>query len=587
MSESLRATNLRIIKYLQGSVEIAWDDVSNLSNLLFYKVKALNISTGLWDEFTNTKSNTAAIFGDYSAVKIEAVFYSSVGPESDILAIALKNASDIHTPVLVGRDESGQARFIATTPEGIVKVTGATVTNTGGDASAANQVTQINATNTGNSTLSSILSELAVILAKLSSVGLSAASISALQSTSVNNFPSNYPDNATSAKLDSLLSLVASDANLQSLLLELSKKVNKTDLSLDGAGRVNSNIVNFPSDYPDSNAAAQLLAISNTLTDLLSTSNSSAIDLDVVSTNAVDANTTLSQILAAAQSLQLLAQNIDTLTSGLLTNSDEADEKLSTLVSGVLSLIDNTAGLLKISNLNINSGVLETSVANFPSDYPSATANSILNSVNNQLLLINQGLGVQLQNAIPTGNNKIGIVSVDAVPLASNAATESSLLELKNMVNAIGALVTVIKSNSDDIKLQATISNNFLNKLSSDRAMILTQDVSLVDTASTRVRLLDFFDAGTLSLLSTYKKYTAKIISYGLPVKIVIDEETSYEQTNFYHKIAELSLNTQECKFFEFNTPIQNVSFYITKLLSGSLVTNTAFAVRIVIYGSY
>lgn len=94
------------------------------------------------------------------------------------------------------------------------------------------------------------------ILAKLASVGLDATTLAALEEVAVKNFPGDFPDVTTAARLQQLLNLgPAKDATLLSILAKLA------DVELDAqviADLRQVAVTNLPSDYPDAGARARL-----------------------------------------------------------------------------------------------------------------------------------------------------------------------------------------------------------------------------------------------------------------------------------------------------------------------------------------
>lgn len=99
-------------------------------------------------------------------------------------------------------------------------------------------------------------SSLASILAKLAEVGLHQTTVDALKEVSVTNLPADYPDAAVAGKLDQLLGKdFATQATLAAVLAKL------TDVGLDAATLAALEVVsvgNFPADYPDGGTQARL-----------------------------------------------------------------------------------------------------------------------------------------------------------------------------------------------------------------------------------------------------------------------------------------------------------------------------------------
>jgi hypothetical protein len=97
------------------------------------------------------------------------------------------------------------------------------------------------------------------VLAKLASVGLDATTLAALEEVAVKNFPGDYPDATTAARLQQLLNLgPGKDATLLSILAKLA------DVELDADVVANLKqvaVTNLPPDYPDAGAHARLDAL--------------------------------------------------------------------------------------------------------------------------------------------------------------------------------------------------------------------------------------------------------------------------------------------------------------------------------------
>jgi hypothetical protein len=97
------------------------------------------------------------------------------------------------------------------------------------------------------------------VLAKLASVGLDAPTLAALEEVAVKNFPGDYPDATTAARLQQLLNLgPGKDATLLSILAKLA------DVELDADVVANLKqvaVTNLPPDYPDAGAHARLDAL--------------------------------------------------------------------------------------------------------------------------------------------------------------------------------------------------------------------------------------------------------------------------------------------------------------------------------------
>ena len=578
MADLRRPTNLRIIAYLNGSVEIMWDKALS-QDVLFYIISGLSISTSSWQVLGTTNDNRSVISNGFSAVKINAAYAGEVtSDDSNILALAVANASDINMAAVIGQDELGQKRFLAVTPEGVLKVTGATVSNTGGDASAANQVTQISLANSNISKLTDAVAALNNVLNKLSSVGLGAATISALQNTSVNNFPSNYPDSAALAAINALAAATATATGQSALLTELQSVLNTADLNLDTSKRLVSIIDNLPIDYPDAGANAKLASALSELGNILIKLNdlsiyieATALASETIANNAIISSARLTSLDAVTQAAGLS----DVARNSLLTD-------IAALVSALQIITDtisaNTLNALKSTDLSLNAGVLNTAISNLPSDYPDAAAGILLSNIQNYLNLISQGLDVSLTNSLPAGNNLIGSVNINALPLADDAARDSTLSGVTNALASINNKILAIAQTVTDILNGLATLNAIISERLVQRKKIIDTVVSITENSAI-VRPLDLVSSD-LADLNKFNKYTLEVLSYNTAIAATIRRESSYENNNFYHKMHEKNLNASDSLIFSFDIPAQNISIKLSKLIEGAVA-----GARVVLYG--
>lgn len=572
-------SNLRIIKYLSGSVEIAWDGV--LLENESYTIYGLNYDTSAWEEIGQTHHPMAVVFGPYSAIKIAVLSGAILGTFSDILTIAISNASNINTAVVVGKDESGQARFLATTPEGVLKVTGATVTNYGGDASAANQTTQISQLNNLATSLGTTITALNNILNKLNAVGLDAANIMALKSVNITNLPSDFPDFAVLSAINNLSNVVAKTQNILDLIAAVNVNLKTADLNIDGAKDLGVKINNLPSDYPDSTASTKLSDI--------------IFALSAVNGNLDSANLTLADVLTVESMSQSVLSSIESIITGhtakldsiitdiglVLTECQSIKTNTDAINISTAATSANTVGLLKTANLNIDGNKnLSVVVTNAPNDYPDSAALAALTQISNNVMLLNQGIDANITSALPTGNNIIGRVDINALPLPENAALETTQQDLKALLNNQLAMQAFMKDGIDYLNVKLSAVEARLESNLKLRTKIFDEVIELSSVSS--IRLLDYYDDVQPEELNNFDAYEIIVLSYASAFDAVIRYESAYHGQSFYHSIKTCNLNLASINISQLNMPLQNVSIRFTKALPGQ--TNNADVARVIIF---
>lgn len=572
-------SNLRIIKYLSGSVEIGWDGA--LLDNESYAIYGLNYDTSAWEEIGQTRTPMAVVFGPYSAIKIAVLSGAILGTFSDILALAISNASNINTAVVVGKDESGQARFLATTPEGVLKVTGATVTNYGGDASAANQTTQISQLNNLATSLGTTITALNNILNKLNAVGLDAANITALKSVNITNLPSDFPDFAVLSAINNLSNVVAKTQNILDLIAAVNVNLKTTDLNVDGAKDLGVKINNLPSDYPDSTASTKLSDI--------------IFALSAVNGNLDSANLTLADVLTVESMSQSVLSSIESIITGhtakldsiitdiglVLTECQSIKTNTDAINISTAATSANTVGLLKTANLNIDGNKnLSVVVTNAPNDYPDSAALAALTQISNNVMLLNQGIDANIASALPAGNNIIGRVDINALPLPENAALETTQQDLKALLNNQLAMQAFMKDGIDYLNVKLSAVEARLESNLKLRTKIFDEVIELSSVSS--IRLLDYYDGVQPEELNNFDAYEIIILSYASAFDAVIRYESAYHGQSFYHSVKTCNLNLASINISQLGMPLQNISIKFTKALPGQ--TNNADIARVIIF---
>ncbi len=572
-------SNLRVIKYLSGSVEIGWDGA--LLDNESYAIYGLNYDTSAWEEIGQTRTPMAVVFGPYSAVKIAVLSGAILGTFSDILALAISNASNINTAVVVGKDESGQSRFLATTPEGVLKVTGATVTNYGGDASAANQTTQISQLNNLATSLGTTITALNNILNKLNAVGLDAANITALKSVNITNLPSDFPDFAVLSAINNLSNVVAKTQNILDLIAAVNANLKTTDLNVDGAKDLGVKINNLPSDYPDSTASTKLSDI--------------IFALSAVNGNLDSANLTLADVLTVESMSQSVLSSIESIITGHTTKLDSIITDIGLVLTECQSIKTNTdainistaatsantVGLLKTANLNIDGNKnLSVVVTNAPNDYPDSAALAALTQISNNVMLLNQGIDANIASSLPAGNNIIGRVDINALPLPENAALETTQQDLKALLNNQLAMQAFMKDGIDYLNVKLSAVEARLESNLKLRTKIFDEVIELSSVSS--IRLLDYYDGVQPEELNNFDAYEIIILSYASAFDAVIRYESAYHGQSFYHSVKTCNLNLASINISQLDMPLQNISIKFTKALPGQ--TNNADIARVIIF---
>jgi len=488
----------------------------------------------------------------------------------------------MHKAILSGIDDSGRHTFLATTPEGVLKITGATVTNYGGDASAANQLSEISATNEISTKLSSALNAINAIISQLNNLGLSSAVISALQNISVNNLPLDFPDTNALAELQDLNNFVAKDASVNNAIDAINTLFRSSDISLDGDKRVNANIANFPSNFPNidlqaaagqanlhlENADNALSAIGNNISEITPEIANLDLNAALISNKLTDALTILDTLDHKA---------FDTLTTAdaIKAITDDIAEEASQITLALANKL-NTTDISFDAN-----GAVNVNANNMPADFPDAAALSALLQIKNYLQALTQGISANISNALPAGNNTIGRVSVNNAILPENAATESTLNSTANLLLKFYNVLKAAPSILIAIKNLALSIDESANALTLNRKKLINASFSLLN-GPVEMRVLDYISPD-MADINNWPVYDILVFTYGTAISAKLRIESAYEGQNFYHNISEQIINAGAMKSFELNTPIQNISLKITE----PIVNTNALArgVRVCVYG--
>ena len=589
-----KPTNLRVIKNLGGSVEIAWDHISNRDSLSNYLIHGLKISDGLWEPIGTDINNNTSVTGDYSAVRVQAIYENgNTSDFSNILSVVLScNVSDMGPSVNIGISDSGKATKIRTDEYGNVRVVGTTVNNTGGDASAANQLINIAALNTVIAAITSGNSDVEAIKNALASLGLNAATINALKSVSISNLPSNYTAPDTVAAINSLASIAAKSTEITALIAANTKILKTEDLLIDTDKKQVVVTDNIPTDFPDSNAHAKLEDVKAALTTaqtslghLVDDSGFSRVSLDQMNSKATDTLAKLDTAITRLSDSLAKLTSIDSSASNLLAEDQAINTKLASLITGV-GLLLKTSDIATNANKHIMS-----EVSNLPSDYPDSASRSELILIKNLLTAISQGSNAHIASPLPAGPNKIGVVDIDNNPLPEDAATETTLAQIRSQGNVFTAWAAKMEEASSSIRTSLNYIRNSLSEKLAPRAIILDTIIPIPEelAASNSARLLDILsenDNATL-LLNMYESYTFEFYTYSFSAKISVNNETSLEGESFVHNVCIKELSSRGYAVCEMNVPIQNVNITVNKGSGFNTNPNmNARKIRVKVYGS-
>lgn len=450
--------NLRIVSVNNSGYLVAWSVGAAGLNAItsgeyspIFVVYGRAADSGVVSDIATVASSTGnfAYFvpSGFSELYVTAKLGINESAPSNSVTTVSTNIMPQQAAIAVGRDEQGNARSLATTEDGVLKVTGVTVNNYGGDASAANQATTISKLDGLISATNAVKTSTDAVSANLSGISLAPSTINALQQVVVTNHPSDYPDSATTAAISTMGSTVAKEVTLENVRQNTLNLVKSTDLSLN-MGVLDVSVTNQPSDYPDTTTASAVLAGNAGIANIDSTTADIYTRLDVTNTilgtitgaasatatNTANTETALTTVNASLATL--IASN-----TAISANTLASDTKLGTL---------NTAAatLLKTSDLDLTAGVLSVNEVNKPMDYPDAAALAALNTINSSVQSLASSQNVVMNDPLPAGTNVIGHVIVDDLPLAQDAATEGTLVNVLSKVNTGNSLLNALRTNS-------------------------------------------------------------------------------------------------------------------------------------------
>ena len=534
--------NLHITSVTNNGYVISWDvgavATSAITSEEYFPqfiVYGRDAISGIIAELGRTSSTTVNLIyfvhSGISEVYVTALLDSSESLASDSVTTVSTNIMPDTKSIAVGRDERGNARALAVTEDGVLKVTGVTVNNYGGDASAANQAVEITKLDGIKASTDAVKASTDAISTGLGSVGLDAPTVAALQLTTVSNFPSNYPDVDTTAAINAASVVAAKEVTLNNIKINTTGLLKTTDLSIT-MGVLDTNVTNLPTDFPDVGVLAELSAQAAPIT-------ATAAHVDAIS-NTADAILTVAGNNAGHNSnLVTLTTNIDATLANSNTTLDDisihtASTTLNThgTLTGVAALNVAAASVLKTSDLDLHLGVLTVKESVPVTDFPDAGAHSRLEAIDASVQALAGGQAITFNESLPAGSNVIGHVLVDSTVLATNAATEATLL---NTVSKIGTSNTLLNA----VRLEAINLGQKVDALSqiiSDKDQVVICDENIINTATTQFRPEAIIDP---TLLTSFSKYVIQVFSYASPGTVNIYKESAVDSTTYYHALPE------------------------------------------------
>jgi len=431
----------------------------------------------------------------------------------------------------VARDEDGIPRSIAVTSDGAVKVTGVSVNNYGGDASAANQTSALTKADTLISSADNIKTAIDINTAALSGIGLNAATISALQVSAINNFPTDYPDANTVGAINSLASVVARDTTATIIAANTHNALKRTDLLLN-AGVLDVRETAMPSDFPDAAVLSELSLHRGLLTSIdtyTRANNTEIVAGNVISAANRDFNevsaVTLDAIEDHLANMEAESTAITINTGSTTANIDVSNTKLDTLIA-------SNADLVKTADLALTAGVLAVTESNPVTDFPDATAHALLDTLNTSILALNTPQAITFNESLPTGTNALGSVVVTNTVLPANAATESSLAAAVTMLNTGNVNTSNLRlaASSIDTKL-----DEILTVVRNNDQVVICDALLAVSTS------IDFRPEAVIApeLLTSFSKYVVQVFSYANPGNVGVYKESAIDNNVYYHALPE------------------------------------------------
>jgi len=526
--------NLRVTQLYNNGAKVEWNlgntALSQLKDLKNFIVEGQSVTSGLFVQLGTTPETSFIIPSGYSAVRVSADTTYGVSSTA-VLSLATTNLAEVSRLGAIGIDDSGNPRLLSVNENGVLRVTGATITNTGGDAAASHQITQTGLLNTLSTKTDTLASKLDTLNTTVSSITIDPSNVAALKNITVTNFPSDYPDAAVASLLSNLNTSVAKNSVLNSILTQSLAALKTADLSFSGDS-LETAVTNLPLDYPDAAANAKLTNINSAI----NTGNASLVGIKNDSASLVmglnSANTTLNTLLSTC-TIEL--SKSDTIiseigSSNTLLSSIEGHVYANSSV--IADIRSNTTGLFKPGDLPVTGlGHVAVSVQNHLMDYPDAAANAKLTTIANTLTTMLGGFPVNISTELPAGNNAIGSVEVSGSALPNGAATEATLHEIQEAIADIENKYIGLDESLDAIRISSQFTREKVEEEFERPREIYNQSVSF-DTSS---HTITPEPAIYSELLTKYRKYYVQVFAYEAPISAEIGYLTAPGDTQTFH----------------------------------------------------
>lgn len=530
--------NVRVKDVLNDSYTITWDisaaakaELANSSDIPSITIYGRDATSSIVSVLGTTSANDTkfefAIKSGISEVYLTAKFDTNESGPSASVALLSTNIMSENYGIAIGRDEKGNVRMLATTEDGVVKVTGTTVNNYGGDASAANQVSGLAKADTLINSANDIKASVDNVNSNLGSVGLNASTVLALQTVAVTNIPNDFPDVATTSAINDFKFVAAKDSSLATIISNTNNALKSTDLSLN-AGVLDSNITNFPTDFPDSALLAEQVAHRDNLINIdVSMDHANDTLTDIYTVANLNKDTNVSSLAA----LNGIDTRIDTSNTNLVSiASATADTNTNTQLNGTKldGIAIMTANLLKTSDLNLTAGTLSVREANPITDFPDSVAQAKLADIQTSIDNLGNSRVITFGESLPAGTANIGSVNVSSSVLPPDAATETTLNNALNSLN-------VGNANTSNLRIMAAEMSSKLDAMLASYSAP-KQDVvyDIVHDVNNEMIIRPEAEVEP-ALLTRYGKYVLQIFSYDNIGNVSLLRETALDNNNYYH----------------------------------------------------
>ena len=532
--------NLKILNTLQEGYVVSWDigaaAKSELAGdgpypiFIIYGKDANTSNVGALG--TLDASSTHYKFSTpprISEVYITASLDGSESAPSNSVVLLSTNLMPEGTSIAVGKDDSGYARSLSVTPDGVLRVTGTTVNNYGGDASADNQTTIINKLDDVIVVNTTIKTAVDNVTNGLSNVGLNAATVNALQTITIANLPTDYPDSAGTAAVVHLENVLATESTANTIKNNTVGLVKTADLALS-SGILSVQETNPVTDFPDSTTHVALQTQAVVLNNIKTNSDSIKAATTSLADNIPAQNTALTAIQDSIASVDTKATNTNSKLDLANTTNSTINSNISDVNTKLASIITDSALNLKTADLALSSGILSVQETNPVTDFPDTDAHTKLDNIDTHIQALQSGQTITFGQSLPAGTNLIGRIDINSLPLppgASTEATSSAIVATGNMGNS---LLNNIKTKLDNIKsdISAILAKTALTspEVVLDKTLVFNNNLDYRPEAIV-----------TPSLLEKYSRYMLQVFSYDAPITLGLYRESAINSTTYYHPI--------------------------------------------------